>query len=193
MPEQNNKPKVVVALYGHNDDAIKAVENQTYKNTSLYLDVASNGRTAPTFFNDAISDKTNDADIYAFIDENCILSPKCIEEVVNKYLWSEDQFFGACYSDYSLVQDNIESNQYYFSYNLKRLKQNIINPYIFVNGQIVTRIFNEQLDTLYYYDALVKVGMNAMIYHIPKKLMTIYNTPKDIQKDIQRLSNNVRS
>lgn len=195
MSGQDNQPKVLIILYGINNDeeAIKSIEKQTYKNVSIELDWSSEGRNAPKFFNDIIMDKTKEADIYGFIDGHCILNPKCIETIVDKYLWSQDQLVGACYSDYSLIQDNIESNQYYTSYNLKTLKTNIINPYIFINGKIVSRIFNEQLEVLYYYDALVKIGMNAMIYHIPKNLMKVYNTPKDIQNDIKRLSSNVRS
>lgn len=194
MSRQDNNPRIVVAMHNATEEAIEAVKNQTYSSFgSITLHVNETQDKAPKFFNDVIQNKTIEADLYAFIDGNCILDKKCLETVAAKFLWSEDQFFGAAYSDYSLVQDNIESNQYYFSYNLKTLKQNVINPFIFINGKIMTRIFNENLETLYYYDALIKIGMNAMIYHIPKKLMKVYNTPKDIEKDLQRLSGNVRS
>lgn len=193
MSKQDNNPRIVVAMHNATEEAIEAVKNQSYSSSSITLHVNDTEGKAPKFFNDIIQNKTIETDLYAFIDGNCILDKRCLEIVAAKYLWSEDQFFGAAYCDYSLVQDNIESNQYYFSYNLKTLKQNIINPFIFINGKIMTRIFNEGLETLYYYDALIKIGMNAMIYHIPKKLMKVYNTPKDIEKDLQRLSGNVGS
>jgi len=199
MSEQNSKPRVVIALYNGNLDALSAIEKQTYKDIELICnnipleDINNIGRNASAFFNSVIKDKTTQADLYGFIDGNCILEKNCIEEVVKKFVWSTDQLVGALYTDYKMIQDNIESNQYYTSYNYKTLKTNLINPYIFVNGLINSKIFNEELSNLYYYDALIKIGMNAMIYHIPKRLMTIYNSPKDVQEDIRKLGINVRS
>lgn len=193
MSGQNSEPKVLIAIHNttQDSDAVKSIVNQSYEN--ILIETINNEVTAPKFFNDIISAKNKEVDLYGFIDGNCVLHKNCIELVVEKFLWSTSQFVGGLYSDYTMIQNGIKSKQYYNSYNLQRLKHNIINPYIFINGGIISRIFNEDLTTLYYYDCLLKIGINAMIYHIPKNLMDVHGEPKDVQEDIRKLQLNVRS
>lgn len=190
MSAPNTKAKVIIGISKPTDTCIEHIKNQVGDRFNIKI-VQSNDKS-PVLYNKII--RSESADIYGFIDGTIHLNQNCIEEVVKKFEWSTEQMTGAIFTDSSLVNPDskISSNQYYFSYSLSKLRKYIINPPIFINGGIMTPIFNEELAVLYYYDALLKISSNSMIYHIPKNLMQIENTPKDASNDLRIIQNGGR-
>lgn len=190
MGPQNLPTKAVIVVHNPTKDCIEAIKAQTYKEVEFF---SGNFEKAATLYNQAIL-KHNNVKLFGFIDGNCILQKNCVQQISNKLDWSTSQFCGAIYTDeYVVNKQGIRVPQYYFPFVKRSFRTNLINPYIFMNGAIKTPLFDEQLDSLYYYDALIKVSNSAMIYHIPELLITNRTIPKDVSKDLEKLKINVPS
>lgn len=193
MPTNNTKLrndyKIIVGMYQPTKEAVIAVEKQTCRNVQL---IEQTDGTATELYNNIIKQQLGD--IYAFIDGNCILEKNCIENIVNRFVITDQQVVGAVYTDCYIhnPDTNIKYVQYYPSYRKRNFHINIINPYVFINGGIITEIFNNELDILYFYDALQKISHNAIILHIPQPLYTTKLNTKDISKDLEKLQINVK-
>jgi hypothetical protein len=190
MGPQNLPTKAVIVVHNPTKDCIDSIKNQTYREVELF---SGNFEKAPILYNQAIL-KHNNVKVFGFIDGNCILDQNCVQAVCDKLDWSTSQFCGAVYTDEIVVnKQGIGVHQHYFPFVKSTFRTNLINPYIFLNGAIKTPLFDETLDVLYYYDALVKVGNSAMVYHLPKLLMVNKTIPKDVSKDLEKLKINVTS
>jgi hypothetical protein len=178
--------KVVYVVSDPTPECLESIKLQSYEDTGL---IYKDGVHSPILFNKAIADIQNTL-LFGFITGDTVLEKSATQKVVDKITLFKNQEIGAMYGDFEL-ESGVPSYQQSYSRNL--IKKNVLNPNIYINGKIKTPLFNQELNHLYFYDALIKISGSAIIYHIPEILYKTKNTQQDISSDLKRLGINVNS
>lgn len=186
---QLSRNKIVYVVNKPTEKCLLSIKGQSYPGVEL---LAGEENHPSLLFNRAILECKNTL-LFAFIDGASELTINATQIIMDHFLYFQNQNIGAFYTDFNTICGEYYVPNHYKSYNKQLLKQNVINPNVFINGLIHTPLFNKELDHLYFYDALLKISQNSILYHIPKITYSVPHIERNISNDLQKMNINVNT
>lgn len=146
-------------------------------------------RGGPKDFNDFISNNVGKYDLYVFSNENVKEVVPNLEVIYGNYLHKyNNEFVGAVYSDGFVRRAHSQGNYILPSSSADLFKKSMFYvPIIAVSGKIQTRIFNEKLKHIYFYDALKKISATSLVLHCPELCYSFEEMTFDLNEDLANL------
>ena len=174
MPEL---PKVTIITKGY-----KEIDQDYEKFEHIILE----DLPAPQLFNQGL--ESSDGEICCVLTENEDFTHSKIVSNAVEILYKYPEFavvYGDC------IINGIR--HYYPSHDFRNFRRQdlIINtPFFFKRtNELLDGLFNEQLDTLYYYDALKKLSNKYVFHHISEPLFLIESASQNYLKDLNMINN----
>lgn len=186
-------PRVTILVASTNEAIVKTAFDQDYgkKQVISCLDGPLNNKTISRWYNESIALSKHLTDVYFFLNDNAWFSDnQGVSRVIEKFLF-EDMNYALIYTDSFRVDQGYLSDEYLPSFNPQLFMGNqlINNPIAVQAAALDESPFNEEIDTLCFFDVMRKTARVTMLCHLPEPIFTIKREPFDINKEMTVLNN----